>query len=304
MSLSYTFQEIGLNLNVDASTVYRTVALFQQTGSVTKRIYSKDRLQRKITPTVELIILNIVISKPGLLLYEIKNELQQDYGVELCESTICQFLHKSGFSRQKMVIIAKQRDSVLREKYTLDVSIYQPHMFIFMDETGADRRNLLRKYSYSLRGKPAENQEWLLRGERISVISIMSMEGLLDSKVFYGTVDGDDTYDFVTQCLLPHIQPFDGYNPHSVVILDNASVHHVPEVSKAIENMGAIVHYLPPYSPDYNPIEELFSKVKTIMKQVDKLAENGIDIVALSAFATITQQDCRNWIKSVSIYGN
>ena len=116
-------------------------------------------------------------------------------------------------------------------------------MFIFMDETGADRRNLLRKYSYSLRGKPAENQEWLLRGERISVISIMSMEGLLDSKVFYGTVDGDDTYDFVTQCLLPHIQPFDGYNPHSVVILDNASVHHVPEVSKAIEDMGAIVHY-------------------------------------------------------------
>ena len=177
-------------------------------------------------------------------------------------------------------------------------------MFIFMDETGADRRNLLGKYSYSLRGKPAENQEWLLRGERISVVSIMSMEGLLDSKVFYGTVDGDDTYDFVTQCLLPHIQLFDGYNPHSVVILDNASVHHVPQVSKAIEDMGAIVHYLPPYSPDYNPIEELFFKVKTIMKQVDKLAENGIDIVALSAFATITLQDCRNWIKSVSIYGN
>ena len=54
--LNYTYQEIGLNLNVDASTVYRTVALFQQTRSVTKRIYSKDRLQRKITPTVELII--------------------------------------------------------------------------------------------------------------------------------------------------------------------------------------------------------------------------------------------------------
>ena len=143
------------------------------------------------------------------------------------------------FLVRKTIIIAKQHDSVLWEKYTLDVSIYHPHMFIFMDETGAERCNLLRKCSYSLRGKPAE---WLLRGERISVISIMSMEGLLGSIVFYGTVDGDDTY------------VFDGYNPHSVVILDNASVHHVPEVSKAI---GAIVHYLPPYSPDYNPIEEL-----------------------------------------------
>ena len=69
--------------------------------------------------------------------------------------------------------------------------------------------------------------------------------------------------------------------------------------------MGAIVHFLPPYSPDYNPIEELFSKVKALMKAMDEQANNiGIDVVALSAFAMITQQDCRNWIKGAGIYGN
>ena len=100
-------------------------------------------------------------------------------------------------------------------------------MFIFLDETGVDRRDTLRKYGYSLRGKPAESQRWLERGEHISMISIMSIEGVLDSKVLYGTVDGDDMYDFVIHCLLPHIQPFDGNNPHSVIVLDNASIHHV-----------------------------------------------------------------------------
>ena len=53
--------------------------------------------------------------------------------------------------------------------------------------------------------------------------------------------------------------PFDGHNPHSVVILDNCSIHHIPEIVHMIQEVGALVHFLPPYSPDLNPIEEAFS---------------------------------------------
>ena len=68
-----------------------------------KRKYPDGRVPKKVTPVVEMIILNTVIAKPGILLREIKTELQETYGVELCESTIlCEFPHKSGFSRQKM----------------------------------------------------------------------------------------------------------------------------------------------------------------------------------------------------------
>ena len=56
--------------------------------------------------------------------------------------------------------------------------------------------------------------------------------------------------------LLPHLMLFDGYNRHSVVIMDNCSVHHVNGIQKMIEEMGAIVHFLPPYRPDFNPIED------------------------------------------------
>ena len=66
--------------------------------------------------------------------------------------------------------------------------------------------------------------------------------------------------------------------------------------------MGAIIHFLPSYSPDYNPIEELFSKVKSIMRALENEEIEDVETIALMAFAMISSEDCRNWIQSVGIY--
>ena len=204
------------------------------------------------------------------------------------------FLHKSGFSRQKMTLIARQCDDFLRRQFITDVSVYKSKMIIFLDETGVDRRDTIRKHAYSIRGKPAKKHTLLIRGERISAISIMSEQGLLDTQVFCETIDAEKMYDFTVHCLLAHLNTFNGQNPHSVVILDNASIHHTPEVIKAIQDMGAIIHFLPPYSPDYNPIEELFSKVKSIMRALENEEIEDVETIALMAFAMISSEDCRN----------
>ncbi len=305
LALGYTYSQIGANLGVDSSTVQRTVCLFEQTGSVQKRPYPEGRLEKKLTPTVELIILTLVIQRPGILLREVQIELLRDYGVNVGLSTICHFLHKSGFTHQRMVLVAKQRDEYLRTTFTIDVSVYQPEMLVFLDETGADRRNTIRKYGYSLRGRPARSHELLIRGEHVSAIALMSVQGLLDCKLVHGPVDGDAFYDFVHTHLLPLLQPYNGCNPHSVVILDNASIHHVEEAVKAIEDVGAIVHFLPPYSPDLNPIEEAFSKVKSSMRSLQDMMMqvDDIDMIALTAFSMINQRDCKHWINDSQIYG-
>ena len=260
-----------------------------------------NRLQRKLTPTAELILLTIVIQQPGLKLREMQAQLKA-YEIEVSEPTICNFLHKSGFTYQRMTLIAKQRDEDLRMAFASDVSMYDPEMLVFIDETGADRRNILRKRGYSVRGKPAKSHQLLCRGQHISVIAAISAQGLLDCKICHESVNGDAFYNFVLTHLTAFLQPFNGHNKQSIVILDNASIHHTGQAVKAIEETGALIHFLPPYSPDFNPIEEAFSKVKTAMKLLEETMTEDIDIITLSAVAEITKDDCRGWINDSKVY--
>ena len=97
----------------------------------------------------------------------------------------------------------------------------------------------------------------------------MSTEGILACKVARGSVNGDTFLGFVENLLIPNLMQFDGYNPWSIVIMDNCSIHHIDEVTELIQQTGALVHWLPHYSPDYNPIEEAFSKTKNMMKAME-----------------------------------
>ena len=222
--------------------------------------------------------------------------------IQIDIANICRFLKQSGFTRQKLQIKALQQSEYLRQLYIEEVSVYDPEMLIFLDETGADRRNSIRRYGYSMIGKPLVNHQLLLRGHRISALAFISMCGLLDVKLVEGTSNGDTFYSFVKENLLPHLLPFNGSNPHSVVIMDNCSIHHVSGVVQMIEEVGAMVHFLPPYSPDFMPIELAFSKVKTSLK-MDGL-EDAIDMetALLEAFTTITPEDCQGWKAQSGLY--
>ena len=100
------------------------------------------------------------------------------------------------------------------------------------------------------------------------------MEGILDVTVNKGTTNGDTFYDFVSKILLPNLLPYNGVNHHSVVVMDNCTIHHIPEIAPMIEGVGALVHFLPPYSPDINPIEGGIFKSKQLLVPI--LVHNGI----------------------------
>lgn len=88
-----------------------------------------------------------------------------------------------------------------------------------------------------------------------------------------GNIDGERFTHFVESCFLPVLNPFNGINPCSVVIMDNASIHHVDTVQNLIEGSGARLIFLPPYSPDLNPVEGIFSQIKSMMKLNHQLFE-------------------------------
>ena len=106
----------------------------------------------------------------------------------------------------------------------------------------------------------------------------------------------------VHRLLLPNLMPFNGKNPNSVVVLDNCFVHHVGVVESILE-MGTIVHFLPPYSPDVTPIELLFSKVKVLIRamEMEMNTLSDLDTIVLAAFSCIISDACRSWISSIVV---
>ena len=103
----------------------------------------------------------------------------------------------------------------------------------------------------------------------------------------------------LSSALLPLLMPYNGVNTHSVVVMDDATIHHLQRVQDMILGVGALIRFLPAYSPDLNSIEEVFSKVKRYLKANDTLylsTQSPCPFV-LSAFHTVTQEDCINYIK-------
>ena len=166
-------------------------------------------------------------------------------------------------------------------------------------------RNAVRKRGYSVRGMTPRNHQLLARGTRYSAIPVMSHQGILDVCLFEGSVNGERFEGFVKNTLLPTLKPFNCVNEHSVVILDNASIHHVSGVADLIQNQaGAKLLFLPPYSPDLNPLEEVFSEVKSIMKKHSTLFQvsNSPRVLLSIAFSMVTQTDCRHFIGHSGYY--
>ena len=246
--------KISQCLSVSQSSVYRYIELFQQTGDVKPRSY-RHGPPKLLGDLEQLVLLRLTLTNPGIYLGEIQARLVSKFGVTVNVSIICKTLKFMGCTRQVIQRVALQHSEEQRAKFMADVSRYDPSMLIWIDESGCDRRNCIRKRGYSLRGMTPKDHRLLVCGTRYSAIPVMSLDGIHDVYLAEGNVNGDKFATFVRSCPLPVLQPFNYTNPHSVVILDNASIHHAQEISDILEDeAGARLLFLPPYSPDLNPL--------------------------------------------------
>ena len=128
------------------------------------------------------------------------------------------------------------------------------------------------------------------------------MNGILDFSVTTNKMGNTFTILFV-DAFIPNMLPFDGTNSTSVVVIDNCFIHHVEEVKLLLEEAVILVVYLPPYSPDLNPIEEAFSSVKSFLKEhEDLLTCIVLNELIKSAFSNITKEKCDGWISNCNYY--
>ena len=177
-----------------------------------------------------------------------------------------------------------------RQAWPARVGTLDPARLVFVDETGA-ATNLTRRYGRSPKGErlvcPVPHGHW----KTTTFVAALRRDGVVAPTVVDGAMTGDVFVAYVRQQLAPALRPGD------VVVMDNLSCHKRTAVRQAIEATGGHLEYLPPYSPDLNPIEQAFAKLKTLLRKAGARTVDGLwDFLgkSLDAFAPA---ECRNYFR-------
>jgi transposase len=160
--------------------------------------------------------------------------------------------------------------------------------FKFIDEAGVNLA-LTRLYGRAPRGERVVGSVPLNYGANVTMIGALSCNGLEALMTIEGATDGEAFRAYVCQILSPTLRPGD------IVVMDNLKAHKVSGIREAIEQCGATLLYLPPYSPDLSPIEQCWSKLKTALRAVGARTRRRLDRAITQAIATIREADALAW---------
>ncbi len=162
---------------------------------------------------------------------------------------------------------------------------------VFIDETWAST-NMVRSHGRAPRGQRCVASAPLGNWQTTTFVGGLRQDRLTAPMVADGPMDGEMFLTWVRQFLCPTLQSGD------IVILDNLSSHKVDGVQQAIAPAGATVLYLPPYSPDLNPIEKLFSKLKSLLRKAAKRSVDDLWMEIGQLLNTISSSECANYFAS------
>ena len=159
---------------------------------------------------------------------------------------------------------------------------------MFLDESGVTTE-MTRRYGRAPGGERVREATPAGHWRTLTLLGAMTTEGLLATRTVESRTDGDVFLAYVDQVLGPRLQP------GQVVVLDNLAAHKVTGVRERIEAAGAQLLYLPPYSPDFNPIEKCWSKVKQLLRSAKARTLEVLQAAVAEALAAITSQNASAW---------
>jgi transposase len=166
---------------------------------------------------------------------------------------------------------------------------------VFVDETGSNLA-MTRRYARSFQGRRAYNDAPYQRGNNLTLIGAMALRGLIGQMTLPGATDGLAFKTYVTQVLVPNLWV------GACVVMDNLPAHKVTGIREAIEAVGATVVYLSPYSPDFSPIENCWSKVKEFLRARAARTYAQLDQAITDALAAVTLKDIIGWFTHCCCY--
>ncbi len=172
---------------------------------------------------------------------------------------------------------------------------YDKNNFVFIDESGINT-DLTRIYGRAIDGERCIDKVPLNTPQNTTILSSVRYNGETVYTVYQGGTTSDKFSDYLKNILAPALHKND------IVVMDNMRTHRSKEVKKVMEELKINVVYLPPYSPDFNPIEKMWSKIKSVLRKLKvRILEDLPDAIKYS-FSKVCASDCLGWFNACFIY--
>ncbi|KAF8686593.1 hypothetical protein AX14_003833 [Amanita brunnescens Koide BX004] len=247
------------------------------------------------------ILFGSIRKQPDYYLDELQEIMSTTCGVEVSKATVWRTLHKAGFTIKKMKRVAVECSAEKQLEYSTRIGQYAAHQLVFVDESSVDHQTTYRGFAWSIRGTAVQRKAFFVRGQQYSVLLALSLnDGIIHCEIVEGLFCMTLFQHFIND-LLDHMEPYPG--PNSVIVMDNCPIHKHQDIVNTITAHSMHCEFLPPYSPDLNPIELAFSAMKYHLRRngdyvrmaMTQMSKLDIYLTLLQALYLITPEDAYGW---------
>src|ERR1700676_3780264 len=278
--------EIVHLFGVSEATIKRYLKLRRETGSLAAKSIpgypprKVGALQKGLQPQLE--------AHPDATLEEHCRLWEAQTGTRVSISTMSDAIRRLKWTWKKKTVEASERKEQERQAFQEKVKDLDGKKCRVIDETGSNIA-LARLYGRAPKGKRARGSVPRNRGKNVTMISDLSLEGLGELFLIDGAANGALFEAYIEQIFAPTL------HPGETVIMDNLSIHKGKKVQELIEAQGCQLLFLPAYSPDFSPIEEAFSKIKSVLRRIGTRTREALQEPIVDACTTVTASDAAGW---------
>ena len=300
---------------VHSSTIIRWFKFYQQYGELPLEYaekYSRNHRAKAKLNTVESLIsvemwdalVRRLDEDPTLYLDEMRDFFEESFSVKVSISAISKRLKSENFTNKKIYTKACQAIEALKSMFIANMRLVlkTPEMALFVDETQKDRKAARRKRGWSLRGIEIVFNESFNTDIRYTMIGAADCYGFVphmcetimhevNGKVESDPVDGLRFVQYFREYIYPLIGNAANRERHSVVIMDNCTIHNMPDIFAMIREKGAILLHSAPYAPDLIPIEFMFKAYKDHLNRYSRDFTKAWDLVHADALLCVSPQE-------------
>ncbi|MEL6931453.1 MAG: IS630 family transposase, partial [Cyanobacteria bacterium J06600_6] len=285
-----SIRKLAQRFQVSKSFIQKLIKQYRETGDINPQVQGGSP-PTKINPEQLVVLMEIIDSNNDATLEELCDLLQEKTGITVSRSTMGRITLRLNYTGQKKTLHAAEKESNRVQKKRIEfwqkIRDIPAKDLVFLDESGVNLA-MLRIYARALKGHRARGSKPQKRGKNISLLTALSLNKVITSCNIYGSVDGVTFEAFVANKLVPNLWK------GACVVMDNAKIHLGEEIRELIEKAGGKLIYLSPYSPEFNPIENFWSKIKASLRKIKARTYPNLLDAIVDSMSKVTKDDIRN----------